>query len=164
MAHPPDAFLDPTVLDGLAAAIDRHRALPWPAAPSAGDTVWLGAVDGHGLATSFIQSIYFEFGSGVVLPQTGIVWQNRGASFVLADEFSNARALKPGRRPFHTLNPALARLDDGRVMVYGTMGGEEPAADASCRVQPLRHVRTGPAAPPSPRPAGCSGAPGARTV
>ena len=131
MAHHPDAFLERTVLDGLAAAIDRNRALPWPAAPSAGDTVWLGAVDGEGLATSFIQSIYFEFGSGVVLPQTGIVWQNRGASFVLADE-SNARALKPGRRPFHTLNPALARFDDGRAMVYGTMGGEgQPQTQAA---------------------------------
>ncbi|MDX1527485.1 MAG: gamma-glutamyltransferase, partial [Gammaproteobacteria bacterium] len=62
------------------------------------------------------------FGSGVVLENTGIQWQNRGSSFSLDDHALNR--LLPGRKPFHTLNPALARLDDGRVMVYGTMGGE----------------------------------------
>ncbi|MBU5895445.1 gamma-glutamyltransferase, partial [Vibrio cholerae O1] len=69
------------------------------------------------LAVSFIQSIYHEFGSGVVLPDTGIVWQNRGASFSLDPD--HLLALAPGKQPFHTLNPAAARLKDGRVMVYG---------------------------------------------
>ncbi len=106
--------------------------MPWPAPATAGDTVWLGAIDAEGLATSFIQSIYFEFGSGLVLPQTGILWQNRGSSFVLDDAAANPRALKPGRRPFHTLNPAFARFDDGREMVYGTMGGEgQPQTQAA---------------------------------
>jgi len=57
-----------------------------------------------------------------VLPKTGVLMQNRGASFSLDDKALNA--LAPGRRPFHTLNPALAVLKDGRVMAYGTMGGE----------------------------------------
>ncbi len=131
MAHAPDAFLDGSVLDSLAREIDLGRALPWPASPSAGDTVWLGAIDKDGISASFIQSIFFEFGSGLVLPQTGILWQNRGASFVLADE-SNPRALKPGRLPFHTLNPAFARFEDGRDMIYGTMGGEgQPQTQAA---------------------------------
>jgi gamma-glutamyltranspeptidase/glutathione hydrolase len=65
-----------------------------------------------------------------VLPRTGIVWQNRGASFQLAENGWNA--LKPRRKPFHTLNPALARFDDGRVMAYGTMGGEgQPQTQAA---------------------------------
>ena len=71
---------------------------------------------------SYIQSIYWEFGSGVVLPRTGVLMQNRGASFSLEPGALNA--LAPGRLPFHTLNPALAVLRDGRVMAYGTMGGD----------------------------------------
>ena len=79
---------------------------------------------------SCIQSTYFEFGSGLVLPGTGITWQNRGSSFRLAADGWNA--LRPGRQPFHTLNPALARFDDGRVMAYGTMGGEgQPQTQAT---------------------------------
>ena len=122
MTERPAEHLQVARLDALAARIDRVRAMPWPAPADKGDTIWLGAVDRNGVAVSFIQSIYFEFGSGVVLPQTGIVWQNRGSSFVL--DGKGPRALAPGRKPFHTLNPALARFGDGRVMVYGTMGGE----------------------------------------
>ena len=82
----------------------------------------MGAIDGEGRAVSFIQSTYWEFGSGVVSPQTGIAWQNRGMSFSLDPTHPNA--LAPGRLPFHTLNPALARFADGRTMIYGTMGGD----------------------------------------
>ncbi len=121
---------DAAALDRMAAAIDPQRAAPWPHPSQAGDTVWLGATDASGLSVSMIQSTYFEFGSGVVLPQTGIAWQNRGASFRLAEDGWNA--LRPGRKPFHTLNPAGARFDDGRVMVYGTMGGEgQPQTQAA---------------------------------
>lgn len=122
MPDPPEKYLETTMLDALAARIDRNTALPWPQPASGGDTTWMGAIDGQGLAVSFIQSIYFEFGSGCVLEETGINWQNRGSSFLL--DGSSPRLLKPGRMPFHTLNPALARFADGRVMVYGTMGGE----------------------------------------
>ena len=80
------------------------------------------AVDADGLAVSFIQSLYWEWGSGVVLPATGICWQNRGISFSLDPASPNP--LMPGRKPFHTLNPALARFNDGRVMPYGSMGGD----------------------------------------
>ena len=67
----------------MAERIDRRRAAPWPAKANAGDTVWLGAINRNGLAVSFIQSIYFEFGSGCVLPETGVLWQNRAAAFSL---------------------------------------------------------------------------------
>lgn len=113
---------DAAALDALAAKIDPLRALPWPQPPQWGDTCWFGAADGEGRVVSAIQSTYFEFGSGLVLPKTGITWQNRGSSFRLAE--SGWNALKPYRKPFHTLNPALAKFDDGRVMAYGTMGGE----------------------------------------
>ena len=122
MTVDPAHYLQKDVLDGLATRIDRKSAMAWPAPVDKGDTIWLGAIDGNGIAVSFIQSIYFEYGSGCVLPETGIVWQNRGASFLL--DRPGPRLLAPGRKPFHTLNPALARLGDGRVMVYGTMGGE----------------------------------------
>ncbi len=122
MTEDPVKYLQPKMLDALAAKVDMKKALPWPAPVDKGDTIWLGAIDKSGIAVSFIQSIYFEYGSGCVLPETGIVWQNRGASFFL--DKPGPRQLAPGRKPFHTLNPALARLKDGRTMVYGTMGGE----------------------------------------
>ena len=135
----PATWLEPAFLDERAGRIDPKRALAWPQPASSGDTVWLGAIDGEGRAVSFIQSIYWEFGSGVVLADTGILWQNRGSSFALSDGPPNR--LAPGRRPFHTLNPALARLDDGRVMAYGTMGGEgQPQTQA---VVFARHVMYG---------------------
>ena len=119
--------------------IDPARAGDWRRGGTDSDTVWLGAMDQYGNAVSFIQSIYWEFGSGVVLPETGITWQNRGASFALDPDALNP--LQPGRKPFHTLNPALARFDDGRVMSYGTMGGEgQPQTQAAVF---SRHVRFG---------------------
>jgi gamma-glutamyltranspeptidase/glutathione hydrolase len=82
----------------------------------------MGVIDGEGRAVSFIQSLYHEYGSGVVLAESGINWQNRGCSFSL--DRSALNVLCPGRKPFHTLNPALALLDDGRTIVYGNMGGD----------------------------------------
>lgn len=114
----------------LAAGIDMRHAMPWDVRSQMGDTTWMGAIDSSGVAVSMIQSLYFEFGSGVFLPQTGLVWQNRGSSFRL--EKGGWNSLEPGRKPFHTLNPAMARFDDGRTMVYGTMGGEgQPQTQAA---------------------------------
>lgn len=126
----PQSFLSETLLKKLAAEIDPAKALPWPDPASPGDTIWMGCIDSEGRAVSFIQSIYWEFGSGIVLKDTGINWQNRGISFSL--DPNALQALEPGRKPFHTLNPALARFDDGRVMSYGTMGGEgQPQTQAA---------------------------------
>ena len=117
-----DALLAPAFLDREVRAIDPRKAAKWPAPYGEGDTIWMGAADASGLVVSYIQSIYWEFGAGVVLPQTGVLMQNRGASFSL--DPNSVNPLMPGRLPFHTLNPALAVLDDGRVMAYGTMGGD----------------------------------------
>lgn len=123
-------LLEPDALSALSRHIDDRQAAPWGTGKGPGDTVWMGVVDESGLAVSFIQSIYHEFGSGVVLPDTGIVWQNRGASFSL--DPAHLLALSPGKQPFHTLNPAATRLSDGRVMVYGSMGGDgQPQTQAA---------------------------------
>lgn len=116
------ALLTPEALAAEAARLDMGRAQHWPHLSDPSDTTWAGAIDGEGNAVSFIQSVYHEYGSGVVLPGTGICWQNRGASFRLQENVPNS--LAPGRKPFHTLNPAMARLGDGRLLVYGTMGGD----------------------------------------
>ncbi|MBR0567012.1 gamma-glutamyltransferase family protein [Azoarcus sp. L1K30] len=126
----PCSFLDAPALDARAADVNMQVALPWPDPAAPGDTVWMGAIDREGRAVSFIQSVYWEFGSGVVLRDTGITWQNRGTSFSLDPAALNA--LEPSRKPFHTLNPSLALFDDGRVMPYGTMGGEgQPQTQAA---------------------------------
>jgi len=123
-------FLAPAFLDEQAAKIDRRHAAKWPAPYREGDTIWMGAADASGLVVSYIQSLYWEFGSGCVLPATGVLMQNRGASFALDPNALNA--LAPGRRPFHTLNPALAVLKDGRIIAYGTMGGDgQPQTQAA---------------------------------
>ena len=120
--HDFDALLAPASMAREAGAIDMKRAAAWPLAPDKGDTIWMGAIDKDGLAVSYIQSLYWEYGSGVVLPKTGVTMQNRGIAFSL--DPASPRHLAPGRRPFHTLNPALAVFADGRVMSYGSMGGD----------------------------------------
>ena len=122
MTVDPQSFLEPAKLDAMAAKVDMAKAAPWGAGKGPADTIWMGVIDGAGVAVSMIQSIYHEFGSGVVLKETGINWQNRGASFSLDPNHINT--LEPGKKPFHTLNPAMACFDDGRVMVYGNMGGD----------------------------------------
>jgi gamma-glutamyltranspeptidase len=130
MSIEPDQLLAPSRLDAMAARISLQRALPWGVPTAPGDTVWLGVCDRAGVAVSFIQSIYHEFGSGIVLPHSGINWQNRGCSFSLDAGARNA--LTPGRRPFHTLNPAASRLSDGRTLIYGSMGGDgQPQSQAA---------------------------------
>ncbi len=139
MTKKAEQFLAAVSIDKMASTIDRKQASPWPQATPGGDTVWLGAIDSEGRAVSFIQSIYWEFGSGVVLPETGITWQNRGTSFSLDPSHHNC--LKPYKRPFHTIQPALAKLSDGRIMPYGTMGGEgQPQTQAMIFA---RHVMFG---------------------
>jgi gamma-glutamyltranspeptidase len=130
LAHSLDRVLDERYLAGEAMKIDRRKAAAWPLSPNAGDTIWMGAADTSGLVVSYIQSLYWEFGSGCVLPRTGVLMQNRGASFSLQPGALNF--LTPGRLPFHTLNPALAVLADGRIMAYGCMGGDgQPQTQAA---------------------------------
>jgi oxamate amidohydrolase len=130
LAHALDRCLDARFIAGEAMKIDRRRAAPWPLGGRESDTVWMGAADTSGLVVSYIQSLYWEFGSGCVLAATGVLMQNRGVSFSLQPGALNR--LTPGRLPFHTLNPALAVLNDGRIMAYGAMGGDgQPQTQAA---------------------------------
>ncbi|WP_087881881.1 gamma-glutamyltransferase family protein [Caballeronia mineralivorans] len=140
----PLTLLDPVALDEMAARVSMTRAAPWGRGAGPADTVWLGTMDADGVAVSFIQSIYHEFGSGVVLAKSGINWQNRGCSFSLDEQALNS--LMPGRRPFHTLNPALARFSDGRTMVYGNMGGDGQPQSQSAVFSRIAHFGWNPQA------------------
>jgi gamma-glutamyltranspeptidase/glutathione hydrolase len=145
-----ERYFRPAFLDAEAARIDLRKAAPWPGRPEAGDTVWMGAADASGLVVSYIQSIYWEFGSGCVLPRTGVLMQNRGASFSL--ERGARNPLAPGRLPFHTLNPALAVLRDGRVMAYGAMGGDgQPQSQAALFTRHVLYKQSLPEALDRPR-------------
>ncbi|MBO9126719.1 MULTISPECIES: gamma-glutamyltransferase family protein [unclassified Rhizobium] len=115
-------LLDPDRLSRKAAAVDPNRAAEWPAPYRQGDTALLAAVDADGRAACLLQSIYFDWGSGVVAGDTGILWQNRGAAFSVDPPSPNF--IQPGKRPFYTLNPGLA-LKNGRPhLVYGTQGAD----------------------------------------
>lgn len=125
----PKFLLSDKAISAMANNVDA-KASPLRNGVGPGDTIWLGVMDDKGFSVSFIQSTYHTFGSGVVLPETGILWHNRGVSFTLAKD--HIRSLKPGKKPFHTLNPAAARLNDGRVIVYGTRGGDgQPQTQAA---------------------------------
>lgn len=87
-----------------------------------GDTVWMGIIDEKGNSVSFIQSIYHEFGSGIIPKGTGVLLQNRGSFFSLDKEHPNS--LEPRKRTFHTLNPAMLLHNGKPKLIYGTMGGE----------------------------------------
>ncbi|OIJ18082.1 gamma-glutamyltransferase [Anaerobacillus alkalidiazotrophicus] len=95
-----------------------------------GDTVWLGVVDQYGNAVSLIQSIYHDFGSGIIPKGTGVLLQNRGSFFSLNPNDINC--LQPNKRTFHTLNPAMLFRGKSPYLVYGTMGGEgQPQTQAA---------------------------------
>ncbi len=127
----PAAMLDERRLESQAAAIRLKRAAPAAAkAPGAGGTVYLTAADASGGMVSFIQSNYLGFGSGVVVPGTGIALQNRGCGFVLDPTHPNCVA--GGKRPFHTIIPGFVTRNGRPLMSFGVMGAH---------MQPQGHVQ-----------------------
>ncbi|MEO0539785.1 MAG: gamma-glutamyltransferase [Cyanobacteria bacterium P01_A01_bin.105] len=101
------------------------------ATPMGGDTVYSAVVDAQGNAVSMIQSLYFDYGCGVAPPGLGFVLNNRGALF--ATEAGHVNRLQPGKRPLHTLIPAMVLGANGQPeLVLGTMGGEgQPQTQAA---------------------------------
>jgi gamma-glutamyltranspeptidase/glutathione hydrolase len=90
-----------------------------------GDTVYLAAADRFGNAISLINSLFDSFGSGVVVPGTGIAMHSRGSGFTLQPGHPNR--LAPGKRPFHTLAPAFLLRNERPLMAFGVMGGDNQA-------------------------------------
>jgi gamma-glutamyltranspeptidase len=123
---PIDHLLDKAYATELARGIDPDRAARPPVAanPPGGGTIYLATVDGEGNAVSLIESNYLGFGSGVLDPQTGIHYQNRGSYFSLDPDHPNL--LEPGKRTLHTLMPGMLFRDDatGPWVVAGAMGGD----------------------------------------
>ncbi|MBO0792446.1 MAG: gamma-glutamyltransferase [Ktedonobacteraceae bacterium] len=119
----PAALIEPDYLTQRSALIDPNRAqMSLDPGGFTGDTIYLCAADRDGNVVSLIQSNYMGFGSGVVVDDTGIVLQNRGAYFSLDPAAANA--LAPAKRTLHTLIPSLALRDGRPAMVFGTMGGD----------------------------------------
>ncbi|WP_175970880.1 gamma-glutamyltransferase family protein [Burkholderia sp. BCC0322] len=132
----PEQMLDDAYLAERAKLIDPARATHFGAGrPHSGGTVYLSAADERGMMVSFIQSNYMGFGSGLVVPGTGIALQNRGHGFSMDPASPNVVA--GGKRPFHTIIPAFVTEEvDGRteaVMSFGVMGGD---------MQPQGHLQT----------------------
>ncbi len=120
-----DHMLAPETAARLAGLIDPARALPLPVAPRTEavhrDTVYLCVVDRDRMAVSLIYSIFHAFGSGIASNRFGILFQNRGAGFTL--ERGHPNEAGPGKRPMHTIIPAML-AEGGRVtMPFGVMGG-----------------------------------------
>ncbi len=131
---PVQGLLDPSYASLRRAQIGERAAVPEPGAPPKGGTVYLCAADADGMMVSLIQSNYsgplLGFGSGVVVPQTGISLQSRGCAFSLDPKSPNVIA--PGKRPAHTIIPGFITRDGAAVGPFGVMGGP---------MQPQGHVQ-----------------------
>ena len=152
MRFAPSALLDAGYLAERASLIDLQRAGdPGYGAPQPGGTVYVAAADAAGMMVSFIQSNYMGFGSGVVVPGTGISLQNRGHGFALAQ--GHANQVGANKRPSHTIIPAFALHADGTPqMAFGVMGGPmQSQGHLQMALRVLRYGQNPQAAADAPR-------------
>ncbi len=127
MDYSVDALLSDDHIDKLAKLYNPQKhnpdiALPDPAGS---DTIYLSIVDRDGMAVSFINSVYKWFGSGIMTPKSGIILQNRGLGFNFMP--GHANAIGPGKRPFHTIIPAMVTKNGKVTHSFGVMGGSYQA-------------------------------------
>jgi gamma-glutamyltranspeptidase/glutathione hydrolase len=127
----PNNLLREDYLKGRANLINPNEAQNFKYGnPKLGDTVYLTTADENGMMVSYIQSNYWSFGSGIVIPNTGISMQNRGNGFTLKEGHPNQ--VGPNKRPYHTIIPAFVTKDGKPLMSFGVMGGH---------MQPQGHVQ-----------------------
>ena len=145
------ALLDPAYLASRAELIDPAKARdPDYGTPRPGGTVYLATADAEGGMVSYIQSNYTGFGSGVVVPGTGIALQNRGCCFSL--EPGHPNRVGPGKRPYHTIIPGFVTRDGQAVMSFGVMGGfMQPQGHAQVMVRLADYGQNPQAALDAPR-------------
>lgn len=124
-------LLDEKYLAGRRSLIGKNADIYRAGKPQAGGTVYLATADASGCMVSYIQSNYMGFGSGLVVPGTGIALHNRGHNFSIAEGHPNC--LMPGKRPYHTIIPGFLTRDDKPVGPFGVMGGF---------MQPQGHLQT----------------------
>jgi gamma-glutamyltranspeptidase/glutathione hydrolase len=132
MQVPLDAILSKDWAAGLRTRISPDHAMPdiGVLGLSTSETVYMTVVDRDLNTVSFINSIFDSFGSGILCPETGVLFQNRGNSFTLDPAHPNA--LAPGKRPMHTIMPGMATEGDRVRLSFGVMGGD---------YQPFGHAR-----------------------
>ncbi len=114
--------LAPQSLAAMRASIDPQRARGKTSRVDSGDTIYLCVVDENGGAVSLIESLYMNYGSGIVAAGTGVVLHNRGAYFSVVPGHPNV--YEGGKRPLHTLSPPMVLKDGAPELVFGTMGGD----------------------------------------
>ncbi len=127
---PVAGLLNPGYIAKRRALIGESALDPGPGEPARGGTVYLCAADSEGMMVSYIQSNYQGFGSGIVIPGTGVALQNRGFGFTLEPAHPNVVA--PGKRPYHTIIPGFLTLEGSAVGPFGVMGAD---------MQPQGHVQ-----------------------
>ena len=146
-----ESLLHSDYLKERAKEIDMKRAEdPNYGIPKRGGTVYLTAADENGMMVSFIQSNYYGFGSGIVVPGTGISLQNRGAGFTLEEDHPNQVA--GGKRPFHTIIPGFVTQNGQPLMSFGVMGGPmQPQGHAQMVIRLCDYGQNPQAASDAPR-------------
>jgi gamma-glutamyltranspeptidase/glutathione hydrolase len=147
----PETLLSDAYLQRRADEIDHHHALsPDPTLPGDQGTVYLAAAGANGLMVSMIQSNYLGFGSGLVVPGTGISLHSRGNAFVIDPAHPNAAG--PGKRPYHTIIPGFVTCDDRPLMSFGVMGVHmQPQGQVQLAVRMLCHAQNPQTACDAPR-------------
>jgi gamma-glutamyltranspeptidase/glutathione hydrolase len=131
MREPVAGLLDKGFARKLSALLDPGRRVPLPKSPKPGsDTIYLTVVDRDRTAVSFINSLYSGFGTGICTEKTGVMLHNRGSGFVV--EPGHPNEIAPGKRPMHTIIPALAMRDGRCTLSFGVMGAD---------YQPMGHAQ-----------------------
>ena len=147
----PSLILSPNYLENRANLIDINQAQQFKfGVPQTGDTVYLTTADAEGMMVSYIQSNYLGFGSGVVIPGTGISLQDRGSGFNLIEGHPNQ--VGPEKRPYHTIIPAFVTKNGLPLMSFGVMGGSmQPQGHAQMMVRIFEYEQNPQAAVDAPR-------------